>query len=361
MRKIGIGIIGCGGIVNEKHIPCLLEEESVEIRALCDPMRPVEMKRTKDRFALSASRLYEDAQEMLRDEGVEAVHVCAPNQYHASLTIAALKAGKHVFCEKPMATNVLDAIEMRNEAQKAGKLLVICANHRFRADSRYLKQQCLQGAFGNIYYAKASVLRRRGVPTWGAFLSKAGNNGGAVMDVGVHALDLALWLLGENRPQTVFGFTTNRLGKRNSLANAYGDWNADQFEVEEFGTGLVTMENGATLYLEASWALNLRNETGVRVSLFGTEGGADMDDGLWLNGEKDGKLYNQQILLQPAQIAFHAVKEATPAQLEIHQWVQTLWGRCEPAVTPEQMITVMRVVEGLYQSAQSGVSVHLSE
>ena len=121
------------------------------------------------------------------------------------------------------------------------------------------------------------------------------------------------------------------------------------------------MENGATLYLEASWALNLRNETGVRVSLFGTEGGADMDDGLWLNGEKDGKLYNQQILLQPAQIAFHAVKEATPAQLEIHQWVQTLWGRCEPAVTPEQMITVMRVVEGLYQSAQSGVSVHLSE
>lgn len=361
MRKIGVGIIGCGGIAVAKHIPNLLKDERAEIRGLCEPFNPRRMKDAQDQFALPNCRLYEDVDALLADERIDVVHVCTPNEQHAPLTIKALQAGKHVMCEKPMAISVEQAEAMANAALQTGKKLTVAANNRFRADSWYLKQLCERETLGEIYYARAYALRRRGVPTWGRFLSKEAQGGGPLIDIGVHALDLAMWLMDNYQPQEVLARTYQYLGKQTSPANPHGNWASERFEVEDFGAGMVTMANGATIYLEASWLLNLRDEKTAKVTLCGTKGGADMDDGLYINGEMNGCLYDQKIELNPPTIPFYPVRDPFGPELEIHRWLDAVEQDLEPVVRPAQMITVMRVIQAMYQSAEQGRAVRMEE
>lgn len=361
MENIGVGVIGCGKIAESKHIPCLLREKQAHLVGLCDLAGSERPRMLKEKFSLSDCRAYASVEEMLKDPAIHVVHICTPNAFHAELAIAALRSGKHVFCEKPMAVSLKEAKQMAQEAEKQKRSLTVCANHRFRPESLYLKELCRQKALGEIYYAKASILRRRGVPAWGQFLQKEVQGGGALVDVGVHALDLCLWLLEDDPPVAVTGHVYDRLGKQTSAANPYGSWTPEQFHVEDFGVGIIRLQSGATVCLEASWMLNTRRERGVGVELYGTRAGADMGNGLWINGERNSRLYNEEILFQSSPVAFQALETETLAQKELHLWLEALSNGQPPVVRPEQMVRVMSVLEGIYRSSREGHTVRLND
>ena len=169
MRKVRIGIIGCGGIANNKHMPALRKIPEVEMVAFCDIVEERAVKAAAD-YGTPDAKVYTDYKELLKDESIEVVHVLTPNRDHSYITVDALEAGKHVMCEKPMAINTAEAQKMVDAAKRTGKKLTIGYQSRFRPDSMYLKQACENGELGEIYYARAQAIRRRAVPTWGVFL-----------------------------------------------------------------------------------------------------------------------------------------------------------------------------------------------
>src|SRR5699024_7084154 len=189
------------------------------------------------------------------------------------------EAGKHVMCEKPMAKSSVEAKKMMEAAERTGKKLTIGYNNRFRTDSQYLHNVCERGDLGEIYFAKAHALRRRAVPTWGVFLDEEKQGGGALIDIGTHALDLTLWMMDNYKPKSVLGSSYHKLGKKENAANAWGPWDPEKFTVEDSAFGFITMENGATIILESSWALNTLEVDEAKCSLRGTDVGANMKDG----------------------------------------------------------------------------------
>ncbi|MCS7462859.1 Gfo/Idh/MocA family oxidoreductase [Paenibacillus doosanensis] len=357
-EELRVGIIGCGGIATAKHMPSLAKLPQVRLAAFAN--------RTEDKacqaartFGAADAKVYTDYRRLLEDRTVDVVHVCTANDSHAEIAIAALEAGKHVMCEKPMARTTADAKRMVEAAKRSGKKLTISYNNRYRPDSQYLYQMCRSGDLGHIYMAQAHALRRRGVPTWGAFLDKETQGGGPLIDIGTHALDLALWLMDNYKPRTVLGSAFHQLGKQANAANPYGSWDPAQFTVEDSALAMITMENGATVTLEASWALNIVREGTAKVTLCGTQAGADMWDGLTINGEKYGRLYTTQIHLQPKGIPFYQTHEESPAELEARLWIEAILSGGEPVVKPEQALVVQEILEAIYASAETGQAVSL--
>ena len=163
MKKIRVGVVGCGGIANGKHFPAMKEQGGFEIVAFCDLVEERAVK-AKMEFGTADARVYTDYTELIKED-LDAVYVLTPNIVHAPVTIAALKAGKHVMCEKPMATTYADAKAMVDAAKESGKILTIGYQSRYRSDAQYLKAACVEGELGEIYFAKAHALRRRAVPT----------------------------------------------------------------------------------------------------------------------------------------------------------------------------------------------------
>jgi len=194
MDKVRIGIIGCGGIANGKHMPSLKKVPQAEMVAFCDLIVEKAEKAAKE-YGVPGAKVYTDYHELLADKSIDVVHVLTPNRAHSFITVDALEAGKHVMCEKPMAINSAEAQKMLDAAKRTGKKLTIGYQNRQRPDSLYLKKEAMDGTFGDIYYAKATAIRRRAVPTWGVFLNEYEQGGGPLIDIGTHALDLTLWTM----------------------------------------------------------------------------------------------------------------------------------------------------------------------
>ena len=293
-RKLHIGIIGCGGIANGKHMPSLKKiDDGGDGRFL----RHCEGAGGKGRQGIrrpGRPKVYTDYKELLKDDDIDVVHVLTPNKQHSFITVDALEAGKHVMCEKPMAINSAEAKKMLDAAKRTGKKLTIGYQSRFRQDSMYLKKVCENGELGDIYYARAQAIRRRAVPTWGVFLDAENQGGGPLIDIGTHALDLTLWEMNNYEPAMVTGTTFRKLADHENSANAWGPWDPKKFTVEDSAFGFIKMKNGATIYLEASWALNTLDVNEAKTILCGDKGGADMlgkDGGLRINGEKYSKTF----------------------------------------------------------------------
>lgn len=350
-RKVRVGIIGCGGIAEGKHMPSLAKLENVEMVAFCDTIKERAEKAALD-FGIKEAKSYEDYRELLKDESIEVVHVCTPNNSHCEITVASLEARKHVMCEKPMAISSDEGRKMVEAAKRTGKKLTIGYQNRFRTDSQYLHKVCSNGDLGEIYYAKAHAIRRRAVPTWGVFLDKEKQGGGPLIDIGTHALDLTLWLMNNYKPQVVMGSTYHKLGKKKDAANAWGSWDPEKFQVEDSAFGFIKMENGATIVLESSWALNSLDEDEAKCTLCGTEGGADMKDVLRINGEKYSKLYTEKIALGSEGVAFFSGSEESDADLEARLWIEAVINDTAPIVAPEQSLVVTEILEAIYQSAE---------
>ena len=353
-RVVKVGIIGCGGIANGKHLPSLKKLENVRLVAFCDII--VERaEKAAAKFGVENAAVYEDYRELLKDPEIEVVHVLTPNRMHSVITVDALYAGKHVMCEKPMAINSAEAKKMLDAAAATGKKLTIGYQSRQRADSLYMKKEAEDGTFGEIYYAKATALRRRAVPTWGVFLNEYEQGGGPLIDIGTHALDLTLWMMNNYRPKYCVGTTYHKLNRDTNQGNAWGNWDPEKFTVEDSAFGFVVMENGATIVLESAWALNTLDVREAVTTLCGTLAGGDMNDGLRINGIRNNFQYVLKPDLQGKGAAFFDGNAGEdPADREARLWIESVINDTEPCVKPEEAYTVTRILEGIYTSAKTG-------
>ena len=220
MARLKLGIIGCGGIANGKHLPSLKAIDRADIVAFCDLVVERAEKAAKE-YGVPGAKVYTDYHELLKDESIDVVYVLTPNRSHADISIDALNAGKHVMCEKPMAKCAADARRMVEAAKKSGKKLTIGYQHRQKAESQYVKACIERGDLGEIYYAKAYAIRRRGTPNWGVFLNEYEQGGGPLIDIGTHSLDF-----NRARPQPPGRHATSvqrghRMHKRSAERAAY--------------------------------------------------------------------------------------------------------------------------------------------
>lgn len=357
-RKLKVGIVGVGGIAARKHMPGLAKTGKVEMIAFCD-MNKERAEWAAKEFGTSDAKVFTNYEDLIAMDELDVIHVCTPNNTHAAVSIAALESGKHVMCEKPMATNSKDARKMIEAAEKSGKKLTIGYQCRFRPDVQYLKKVCDGGGLGEVYFAKALAVRRRGVPTWGTFLNEAAQGGGPLIDIGTHALDMTLWLVNNYKPVSVMGSKYRVLAKMENAANAWDSWDPKEYTAEDSAFGFVKFENGLTVIIEASWALNTLQVCEPMCILCGDKAGADMLDGLRINGEKHGKLYVTVPSLEGDGVAFNEAKALPqPGDVEAEQWINSIINDTEPLVKPEEALVVTEILEAIYISAETGQPVY---
>ena len=345
------GIIGCGGIAHQKHFPALSKvTDRVELVAFCDII-PERAESSAKEFGAPGARVYTDYHDLLAEPDIDIVYVLTPNVAHCEISVAALEAGKNVMCEKPMAATVQDAQRMMDAWKKSGKLFTIGYQNRYRPDSQTLKRLCEEGELGDIYYAQAHALRRRGVPTWGVFTDKSKQGGGPLIDIGTHSLDLTLWMMNNYEPATVTGVTYNKLGTTlapGNQGNAMGAWDPATYEVEDAAFAFVnsTEERCAASYL------------------CGTAAGAELTG---VGGSNDGKLYlnkvmgNKQVKIDVNTAAggvdLFPGKKVQAGDVECKVWLDAIDGIGQLCVKPEQAFTVTKILDAVYESARTGKQV----
>lgn len=358
-RKRQIGIIGCGGIAFNKHLPALAGlSELCELVSFCDIEEQKAAKAAKQ-FGTPGAQVFTDYKKLLADGSLDAVHVLTPNSSHAPITIDAFAAGKHVLVEKPMAATGADARAMVEAAEKSGKKFTVGYQNRLRSEVQTLKSACRAGQLGDIYFAKAHAIRRKAVPTWGVFQDKAQQGGGPLIDIGTHALDLTLWTMDNWKPQRVTGSVYAKLTDQVD-GNAWGPWDPKRYEVEDSAFGFIQMENGATVFLEASWILNTIKPREAATTLCGTKGGAEIlgEGQLVFNRAAHGALLEETISAGSGAAYFDGV-ELKPADLEARGWLETLIRDAEPLVLPRQALVTTQILEAIYVSARTGQAVDL--
>ncbi len=358
-KKVKIGIIGCGGIANGKHMPSLAKLPDVEMVAFCD-LIPERAEKAAKEYGTADARVYTDYKELLEKETeITVIHVCTPNRMHAPITIDALESGRHVMCEKPMAKTYADAKAMLDAAKRTGKKLTIGYQNRQRPDSQYLHALCERGDLGEIYYAKALAIRRRAVPTWGVFLNEFEQGGGPLIDIGTHALDLTLWMMNNYDVNYVVGTKYRKLADDTDQGNDWGRWDPKKFTVEDSAFGFIVMKNGATIVLESSWALNIADPIEARCTLCGTKGGSDMNDGLRINYvDMDRQCMKKPDFSAGGADFFEGVKDNDAAAREARQWINAVLNDTTPCVLPEQALCVTRILEAIYTSSATGKPVY---
>jgi len=347
-KKLKIGIIGSGGIAQGCHMKGYQSiPELCEMVATCD-VNPDIAKQAADKFGIS--KTYVDYREMLADPEIDAVSVATPNKYHKQPTVDALKAGKHVICEKPLGMNADECREMCRAAKESGKILQVGLQSRFSGPLRFMKEYVDNGNMGHIYYARAQALRRRGVPAWGVFIDKDKQGGGPLIDIGVHILDLTLFLMGYPKPVSASGKTWDTLGKNPDLFNYWGSYDREKFTVEDFAVGLIKFDDGSVVVLESSFMSNLDGDP-FQAQLFGTKAGAVVkpyggDDSVRIYTEQDKQLFD----LKPANIP--NVDSAHTA--EIQAFVDAILNDKPSPVPGENGLILNAVFDALYKSSVTG-------
>lgn len=356
-QKVKVGIIGCGGIANGKHMPSLSKLEDVEIVAFCDLIKE-RAEKAKEQYGTPDAKIYTEYKELLADENIEVVHVCTPNRSHAPISIDSLYAGKHVMCEKPMAKTAEDAKKMVEAARDTGKKLTIGYQHRHKPEAIYLKSVIDRGDLGDIYFAKAFAVRRRGTPNWGVFLNEYEQGGGPLIDIGTHSLDITLYLMNNYEPKMVVGTKYKKVNNP-ECGNPWGGWKAEDNTMEDSAFGFIVMKNGATIMLESSWALNTIEpiQEGSTV-LCGSESGAQIKNGVTINKAEFNRLVEVIPDLSSGGVAFYEGVSSDPAQVEARRWIDAVKNDTEVVVKPEQACVVSEILEAIYTSARTGMPVY---
>ncbi len=352
-KPIGIAIIGTGHIGLGAHLPAyrkMQDEGLVRIVAVCD-INEDALRAASEKYGVPDT--FTDYRKMLEMDGIEAVDVCTPNYLHKQPVVDSLAAGKHVICEKPLAINAAEGAEMTAAARASGRQLAVGLNVRFGAGAQAVKRFVDGGRLGEVYYARAHALRRRGIPGWGLFTQKDKQGGGPLIDIGVHILDLTLWLMGHPEPVSVTGQTYAKFGTREGVLGLMGEWDPKTFTVEDFAAGFIRFKGGATLTLESSFAANIA-ENQFHTTLLGTEGGALLypsdDAKTRLFREESGTLTDTT----PAFLARVNTHEA-----ELRAFIKALADGTPVPVSGEQGLLVTRLLDALYESAETGHEVLL--
>lgn len=280
-------------------------------------------------------------------------------QGYSPIAVDAFHAGKHVMCEKPMAINTAEAEKMMTAWKESGKKFSIGYQNRYRADVRHLRSACQNGDLGEIYYAKAYAIRRRGVPTWGSFIQGSQQGGGPLIDIGTHSLDLALWLMDNYDVESVTGTVFKKLGKlpQATDGNLWGAWDTSKYDVEDSAIGYIKMKSGALVVLESSWALNILEAREAEVTLCGTKAGAELRNQkeVIYNRGKYGRL-TEEVLTPGEPHDFFGTRYDAP-YLEAKEWLTAILEDRDPLVRPEQSLVVTQVLDAIYESAAKNETV----
>ena len=353
MAKLKAAVIGVGNI-SQCHIAGYINHPDVELYAFCD-INEKRLKYMGEQYGIT--RLYTDEAEMLRElHELDAVSVCTWNSAHAPCTIMALNAGKHVLCEKPMATNVEDAIAMKEAAEKNGKLLMIGFVRRFGRDCFIVNDLIKNNKLGEIYYAKVANVRRNGNPG-GWFGEKARSGGGPLIDLGVHSIDLVRYLMGMPTPVLVYGTTFKKLGARNNVKTpkAYVAASATDHDIcdcEDLASALIRFDNGVVMSVEMSFSLNTGDEVN-NIQIFGTEAGVKIDNNVTLYGTTDGYLTDTSFKGNNGL----DMKEIFAS--EINHFVDCVNGKTTCINTADDGIAMMKILTAIYRSAECGHEVEI--
>jgi predicted dehydrogenase len=273
-KTLKVGMIGAGGI-GRVHMETFAKTEGAEIVAVTDVNREAAEKAAKD---YGIARVHDSAEKLIEDPDLDAVIIGVPNKWHAPLAVKALQANKHVLLEKPMAIDLNDAKKIRDAALKSDRVLMISHQMRWEGPAMAVKEKVEQGELGNIYHAKTGWFRRKGIPGWGSwFTQKQMSGGGPLIDIGVHMLDLALYLMGNPKPVSVTGSTYAEFGPKKRGIGNWGTPNWDGvFDVEDIASAFIKMEDGSSLTLDVSWAVHMDTDSMPFIHLMGSEGGASI-------------------------------------------------------------------------------------
>lgn len=341
-----VGIVGAGGIASDVHVPAYLKcGDKVEIVAVCDVVR-AKAEQLAEKFSIA--HVFTDYKEMLQKVHLDAVSVCTPNKFHAPTTIAALEAGCHVICEKPPAMTVAEAEQMAATAARVGKYLTYGLNYRHTPEVEVLKRFVDAGELGDLYAARVHAARRRGIPGWGVFTNKELQGGGPLIDIGVHMLDTALYLMDYPEPDCVLGVTYQKLGTKRGVG-LLGAWDWQNYSVEDMARGMITFKNGASILLETAFAANVGPLDKMDVTVMGDRGGADVFP-LKIYQEKHDTLID----ITPAHLS-----EKGNHDLQIERFVDCCLTGSQPLSTPQQGIVLQKIINALYESAETGKALQL--
>jgi predicted dehydrogenase len=347
-----IGVIGAGSI-SDLHLQSYRKLEDAELLAVCD-LNEARAQGKADKYDIPC--VYADYRDLLANPDVDAVSICTWNDSHAEIGIAALRAGKHVLVEKPLCRTVEEAERLRQAVDESGRTLQVGFVRRYDANAQLVKRFIDGGELGEIYYAKASCLRRLGNPGgWFADVGRSG--GGPLIDIGVHVIDLCWYLMGRPKPVSVSGNTYRRLGNRANVRNLSfykaADYDASLNTVEDMANALIRFDNGASLYVDVSFTLHAKqDETTVR--LYGDKGGVELEPALEFITEKYDTILNAT-----PQIDYKTFNAAEAFQREIAHFVKCCRTGETPVSPVEDGLSLMRMLCAVYESAAAGREIRL--
>ncbi len=361
--KYRIAVIGTGMIANAGHMPAWKElKDDVEVVAVSDILA--------DRAKLVAEtegipHAFGDWEKMLADVSPDIVSICTPNLYHKEQAIAALEAGAHVLCEKPIAGTYADAVAMYDAADGAGKHLMVCQSLRWYNHMIAAKEFASTGKLGEMYYAEVMGMRRRGIPTWGQFHMKKHSGAGPVYDLGVHQLDSLFWLLGNPKVVSVTAQAYTKIGNRDeglitSLADSGAPlgvltprkYDYHEFDVEDMAAGFIRLESGAVVSFKTSWAANIAKEQ-FNTNILGTEGGLNLDPFALATN-----MGSYQVDVTPKIPADREHFFAGHFGATAH-FIRLIRGEETPVVKREEVFNVMRTLDAIYKSSEEGREVQV--
>lgn len=346
-----IGVIGAGAIATLGHIPGFQKLPDVQVAAICD----TNVTRAQNvAIKFDIPDVYEDYHDLLADASLDAITVAVPNALHAPVTLAALEAGKHVLCEKPLATTVADGQAMVEAAERADRLLALNMHQRMRPEMIVLRNAVAAGRLGKMGYTKARWFRRSGIPGFGSWFTRRELAGGGVlMDIGVHMLDLAMWLLGFPKVVAVRGETQTIHGSR---GRGLGRWGVDHvaggtFDVEDFAATHLRLADGGLVTVEVSWALYGRDEE--RVQLLGDEGGADVFATVY--GQATPlRLFRDEGGMPADIIPMVLPLPGSEWDRSMARFVGALREGAEPVANGREALRVLELLDATYRSASEG-------
>jgi predicted dehydrogenase len=334
MRELKVGVVGCGSIARRMHLPAWANMPNVEISALCDCDEKC-LRQMSEQFGVR--RAFADFEDMLLCDDLDVIDICTPNFLHMPQAVAALEAGKHVMVEKPLARNFQEAVKIVKAARKNDRKLTVAFPLRFRFEGATLKKYIDAGELGDIYYVHARALRRRGVPSRGVFTDKKKQGGGPLIDLGVHYIDLMLWLMGHPKPVSATGTVYTK------LANREGSPHLEDYTVEDLASGFVRFDNGASMVIETSFAANVEKDT-LGATILGDQGGATFPP-LTIYKEECGALVDLTPIPPPPANSHEPIARSL---------IDSIRNGGTPAVTGEEALIVMKIVDAIYMSAETG-------
>lgn len=340
VAPLRVAIIGAGQVADKVHATYYATRSDLRMVAVCDS-RLEQAQAFAAKFDMAGS--YDDLRLMLEEARPDVVSVCSPNRFHFEHVMATLEAGCHVMCEKPPAMTPQQADQMRVLAHKKGNVLAYDFHHRFSLDAQVLRENMQAGALGEVYLTTATALRRSGVPGWGVFTNKAMQGGGPLIDIGIHMLDAAMYVLGFPAVKRVMAHSFQKLGTvKNS--GQFGDWDPTQYTVEDALFGTVEFHNGGILRLDTSFVLNIEDQSRMNVTFCGEKAGATLFPAHIYN-DLSGELNT---------LAQRELADDNRHFRSMEAFVRRVQGEDVMIVDADQGYVIQQLVAALYESAEKG-------